>query len=56
MKHKKNSISFNRGYELGVEDTIKNYQPKIDILVAELSLMNEIIAIKDTELKMKKNI
>ena len=54
LKYKKNSISFNAGYNLGLSEATIEYQHKIDNLVMELCLMQEVIALKDSELKMKK--
>lgn len=54
LKYKKNSISFNAGYELGLSEATKQYQGKIDMLIAEICVMQEVISLKDSELKMKK--
>jgi hypothetical protein len=54
LKYKKNSISFNAGYELGLSEATKEYQAKIDMLIMELCVLQELLAIKDSELKMLK--
>ncbi len=54
-KYLKNSISFNSGYNLGLSEATIEYQHKIDMLISEICLMQEIISLKDSEIKMKNN-